>query len=205
MSEHVVPGDTNRSIDIFVRNMRTGEVSLVSRRTDGSQTSWPSISGAISADGRYVLFASSSRDMVPNDTNRRQDLFLRHRDADGDGTLDELDASTTVRVSLGTQGIQAQSDSYSGRLTDDGQGVVFASVSGNLVAGDTNGFPDVFFSIRSPRCPADVDESGSVDGEDVIHFLSAWDASAVEADLDSSGTIDGDDVIYFFTHFDSGC
>lgn len=52
-------------------------------------------------------------------------------------------------------------------------------------------------------CPSDWDESGGVDGDDVISFFIDWDAN--NADFDFSGGTDGDDLIAFFAAWDLGC
>jgi hypothetical protein len=59
--------------------------------------------------------------------------------------------------------------------------------------------------VTDGSCVGDFDLTGSVDGDDVMVFFSAWDAGAPEADLDRSGGSDGDDVIRFFAAWDSGC
>ena len=55
------------------------------------------------------------------------------------------------------------------------------------------------------RCPADIDASGEVDGDDVIAFFAAWDAGEPDGDVNADGGIDGDDVIGFFAGWDRGC
>ncbi|MFN9992757.1 MAG: GC-type dockerin domain-anchored protein [Phycisphaerales bacterium] len=56
-----------------------------------------------------------------------------------------------------------------------------------------------------PQCPADFNDDGGVDGDDVIAFFAAWDAAATAADVNADGGVDGDDVIYFFGRWDAGC
>lgn len=89
---------------------------------------------AISGDGRYVVFNSSS-DMVPNDNdyNGVDDIFLRDR-ATG----------TTSRVSMAPDGGPGNGISQYGTISSDGRFAAFASGSSNLVAGDTNDHWDVF-------------------------------------------------------------
>ncbi|MFN9993371.1 MAG: GC-type dockerin domain-anchored protein [Phycisphaerales bacterium] len=60
-------------------------------------------------------------------------------------------------------------------------------------------------NVRVPGCPADINFDGSVDGDDVIEFFGAWDASRIEADFNADGAVDGDDVIAFFSSWDSNC
>jgi hypothetical protein len=52
-------------------------------------------------------------------------------------------------------------------------------------------------------CFSDYDNSGGIDGDDVIAFFADWDASALCADADASGGVDGDDVIVFFSAWDA--
>jgi hypothetical protein len=61
------------------------------------------------------------------------------------------------RVSVSSTGVQANSDSWSPAVSDDGRLVVFSSLASNLVPGDTNNVEDVF--VRTGACSAvqDVD------------------------------------------------
>lgn len=202
-ASNAVSGDDNGQIDILAKDMVTGRVSLISMRADGEQTQYPCVSPTISVDGRYVVFGTQDPMIVPGDSNRRQDMFLRDRDDDNDGVFDEPSHIKIRRVSVGNEGIQPTLASYGGRICDGGHCVLFTTTAGNLVPGDTNGFTDVFASSWVQFCPADWNRSSSVDGDDLINFLAAWDSS--EADLDESGTTDGDDMILFFFHWDQGC
>jgi Tol biopolymer transport system component len=78
-ASNLVPGDTNGVLDVFVHDLQTGATSRVSVDSAGVQgnngSAWPSIS----ADGRYVAFASSATNLVPGDTNQTDDIFLYDR------------------------------------------------------------------------------------------------------------------------------
>jgi Tol biopolymer transport system component len=136
---NLVPGDTNATWDIFVRDPLAGATELVSIATGGAQSN--GVSGlfgiSISPDGRYVVFESRATNLVPGDTNGAADLFVR----------DRLNG-TTERVSVATGGTQGNSYSYYPSLSDDGRYVAFASVATNLVPGDTNDAWDVFVHDR---------------------------------------------------------
>jgi len=80
-----------------------------------------------------VAFASSSAKSVSDDTNNFTDDFVRDRQL-----------ATTIRVSLGADGAQANADCSDPRISGDGRYVVFISSATNLVAGDTNDVTDVF-------------------------------------------------------------
>lgn len=59
--------------------------------------------------------------------------------------------------------------------------------------------------VTDVECPADVDENGSVDSDDITAFFEAWEGLDPAADSDGSGAIDSDDVLAFFERFELGC
>jgi Tol biopolymer transport system component len=134
---NLVPGDTNRTNDVFVRDRRTGTTERVSVRTGGAQGNNSSTSPALSAGGRFVAFWSSAN-LVPGDTNSTNDVFVRDRRT-----------GRTERVSLGPNGAQSNGPSYSPALSAGGRFVAFESEASNLVPGDTNGAWDVFVHTRA--------------------------------------------------------
>jgi Tol biopolymer transport system component len=83
-ASNLVPGDTNRNSDVFVRDLRKGTVERVSLASDGAQAvGGESTARAISADGRYVLFSSNARNLVhwdnPPTNEAAQDVYLHDR------------------------------------------------------------------------------------------------------------------------------
>ena len=132
-ASNLVPGDTNGTDEVFVRDRRSGTTQLVSVATGGTQANGRSFIPAISADGRYVVFGSDASNLVPGDTNGTDEVFVR-----------DLRSGTTQRVSVATGGTQANSDSFSPAISADGRYVAFDSDASNLVPGDTNHHADVF-------------------------------------------------------------
>ncbi|MFN9993501.1 MAG: hypothetical protein ACK54H_09155, partial [Phycisphaerales bacterium] len=57
--------------------------------------------------------------------------------------------------------------------------------------------------IRAAACPADLDDSGGIDGDDLVEFFNRWESAAMDFNGDDS--TDGDDVIAFFEAWDRGC
>jgi Tol biopolymer transport system component len=135
MASNLVPGDTNNALDAFVRDRLLGVTERVSVSSSGAQTEdlSYSVTGTISADGRYVTFESSASNLVAGDHNLAVDVFVHDRTT-----------GTTTRVSLGAGGLEANGTSGSSALSADGRSVVFTSIADNLVPGDTNGDSDVF-------------------------------------------------------------
>jgi Tol biopolymer transport system component len=114
------------------RNWGRG-LSLVSATASGGAASGVSGSPAISEDGRYVAFVSTAADLVPGDTNDDADIFVR-----------DLKSGRTARVSVDSEGRQANRESALPALSRDGRYVAFESWASNLVPGDTNAFLDAF-------------------------------------------------------------
>jgi hypothetical protein len=92
----------------------------------------------MSADGRFVAFASTATNLVAGDTNEGEDIFVRDRTA-----------GQTTRVSVATGGAPADFASFSPSISADGRFVAFSSFAQNLVAGDTNLEQDVFVRDRA--------------------------------------------------------
>ncbi len=130
---NLIPKDTNNHIDVFVCDRTTGTIELISQSTAGGQGDGDSILPAISQDGRFVAFKSSADNLVPDDTNRKVDVFLRDRVA-----------QTTIRVSVNVHGGNADDNSYPPSISYDGRFVSFGSAATNLVTNDFNGLPSVF-------------------------------------------------------------
>ncbi len=54
------------------------------------------------------------------------------------------------------------------------------------------------------QCPADFNQDGGVDGDDMTTFFAAWEAGEMIADVNADGGIDGDDVTTFFRFWEAG-
>ncbi|MCA1634251.1 MAG: hypothetical protein LC802_11300 [Acidobacteria bacterium] len=78
----------------------------------------------ISVDGRYVLFASFAEDLMANDSNHQQDIFVS-----------DVQTGLTTLVSVNSAGTASGNfGSTYGVMTPDGRYVAFRSAARNLVA-----------------------------------------------------------------------
>ena len=137
-ASNLIPADTNGTWDVFVHDRDTGTTERVSETSDGIEGNRSSKTPAISADGRYVAFTSSAFNLVPADTDgKAADMFVHDR-ATG----------VTERVSVASDGAEANSSCFTGAISADGRHVAFDSLASNLVPGDTNGTLDVFVHDR---------------------------------------------------------
>ena len=137
-STNLVPGDINGVRDVFVRDHKTGDTARISVSTTGEQALRESFVLSISDDGRYVAFGSAAPNLVPGDANGRNDAFVHDRST-----------GVTELVSVSSTGVQGNDSTSSGALSGDGRFFTFSTFSTNLVAGDTNGFSDVFVHDRT--------------------------------------------------------
>jgi Tol biopolymer transport system component/Ca2+-binding RTX toxin-like protein len=142
LASNLVAGDTNTQSDIFVRDMVTGSVALVSTASGGGPSSGSADEASISGDGRLITFSSIGSDLVAGDTNGVGDVFQ------ADNPL-YIAPQAVTRISVSTQGVQggAESDLYAPgghAISADGRYVAFYSFASNLTPNDTNATYDVF-------------------------------------------------------------
>jgi hypothetical protein len=117
-----------------------GLTTRVSVDSVGTQANSRSDSPALSATGRFVAFASVATNLVADDTNDADDIFVHDRHT-----------HETTRVSVGSAGTQANGASCCVALSATGRFVAFGSFASNLVTGDTNGDGDIFVHDRLRR------------------------------------------------------
>jgi Tol biopolymer transport system component len=121
-ASNLVPGDTNQDSDVFVHDLLTGQTEIASVQTGGGLSSGDCLYVSISSDGRYVAFGSDASDLVPGDTNGQWDVFVHDRVN-----------KTTERVSVASDGTEANGSMGFTAISDDGRYVAFGDFATNLV------------------------------------------------------------------------
>lgn len=121
-AKNLVPGDTNHRIDVFMRDLGHHSTLLVSRGRAGAPANGDSRPKGISSFGRHVAYDSSASNLVAPDTNGQYDVVVR-------------DIATTGqdRISVSTDGAQANEPSYRPAISGAGRFVAFDSYATNLV------------------------------------------------------------------------
>ena len=140
LASNLVSGDTNGAWDVFVHDRQGGGTTRVSVASGGAQGNSDSLWPSISADGRYVAFASVASNLVSGDTNGTWDVFVHDRQSGG-----------TTRVSVATDGTQTNEQSIFPSISADGRYVVFISLASNLVNGDTNNYGSLGIAVIKPH------------------------------------------------------
>jgi len=127
-ASNLITGDTNGTLDVFVRDRLAGTTELVNVPIGGPQFNMQTWGGSISGDGRYVAFVSAASNLVAGDTNNAWDAFLRDRQL-----------GTTACISANQNGLPGNGTSYPPFLSADGRFASFSSGASDLVPGITNG------------------------------------------------------------------
>ena len=144
----LVPNDTGLTRDIFVRDTQLETTFLVNIAKDGlPPTTGNSGQFAMTPNGRYVTFVSGSDNLVNNDSNQQQDVFVR-----------DLQTNTTTLISVSQSGVAGGNGSADSifvslfvrpSISDDGRYISFGSATTNLTSTpDTNNNLDIFVRDR---------------------------------------------------------
>lgn len=186
-ASNLVDGDTNGFLDAFVHDRSTGLTVRVSVDSSGAEGN--DISGdhgvSISADGRFVAFKSHASNLVAGDANGYPDVFVH----------DSL-AGLTERVSVDSSGLEG--NGYSGLLgaaiSEHGRFVAFGSSATNLVAGDVNGFEDLFVRDRQSGTTelVSVDSQGAQGNARSVWPSISADGRFVAFQSEASNLVSGD-------------
>ena len=134
-ASNLSPDDTDSYSDIFVRDLVTGTTRVASTNENGVKGNSSSYSPSISDDGRFVSFSSIARNLVDDDTNFQNDVFVK-----------DLLTGAVIRASVGIAGNEGDdiSQQLDTSLSDNGQHVAFYSRATNFTDADFNGEYDVF-------------------------------------------------------------
>jgi hypothetical protein len=120
-ASNLVPNDTNNADDIFLRDLGTGVIKRISNGFKGDQANSRCVLPTISSNGRYISFTSQASNLVSNDTNGQDDIFI----------YDNVSGSMSI-ASIASNELSANSASFFPDISGDGNNVVFRSQADNL-------------------------------------------------------------------------
>ena len=147
---NLILGDTNGFSDIFVVDVITGAIDMLSLDASGTRANNSNFRPSISSTGRYVSFESSATNLVSSGTSVGvSHIYVRDRDVSGSGTFDTIGNISTVLVSQSSGGTAANGNNLQSVLSADGRYIAFASDATNLVSSDTNAVRDIFLRDRT--------------------------------------------------------
>lgn len=185
-ASNLVIGDTNREADLFLHDATTNNLERVSVGNGGAQAQGRAGEiGAVSDDGRYVVFDSDAGNLVATPTHGRRQIYLRDRSA-----------STTTLLTHFSSGVAATYDSQNPRISADGRYVVFDTYAA-FDADDSNFDLDVYrldrqtgeFVLISVSADGRIGNSRSyepqisADGSSVVFYT--WASNLVAGDTNN--------------------
>jgi Tol biopolymer transport system component len=171
---HLVTGDTNQGLDVFLRDRTADTTEIVSIADDESPASGPGFSlssfgSGVSDDGRYVAFESTADNLVPGDL---------HDIGDGDVFLrDRVEGTTAMASTPVVAGASWAGDGHAASISADGRFVAFDSYQGGLIEEDPGA--GVFVFDREDGSKSRLSSSGdypviSRDGSRAAYIAATW-------------------------------
>lgn len=147
--------------DIFVRDRQAGTTVLASPNGAGGEASGQSEDPEISADGRFVAFASFASDLIAGTPDPDGDLVR-------DAFVRDLTSGSTEMVSVNGAHEDATRDGNhddvgAGPVSADGLVTLMGTQADNLFAGDDNGVNDVYVSDRRPAADLSLGKADAPD------------------------------------------
>jgi Tol biopolymer transport system component len=136
---NLVPGSFPANANVYVRDRQSGTIRRLAVDGAGTPPNATTIRPSISADGRYVVFASLATNLVPG--SAASGVFQLY--------VQDLATGKTEHVDARVGGGPADGEAWSYAFSDDGRHIVFQSDATNLVPNDTNGVADVFVRDRA--------------------------------------------------------
>ena len=158
LATNLVAGVTG--MHVYRHDRATGATVLVSVAKGGAPSVVGGFAPSVSADGRFVAFASNGSDFVDGDTNALVDIFLR-----------DMNSGVTKVVSADQTGAPrgASANNVPGKreISDDGRYVAFASSATNLVATPNNSRQQIYVKDMATGVVtrASVDATGAAGNE----------------------------------------
>jgi len=137
-SYNFVDGDLPDTPDVFVHDQLTTTTTIISRASDGNLGNADSSEPSISADGNSIAFSSKASNLIAEDYNGQQDVFVWCRDE-----------GSVTRVSVASDGTEGNSYSTDPVISEDGNLIAFTSGATNLASRDSNGYVnDIYLRDR---------------------------------------------------------
>jgi uncharacterized repeat protein (TIGR01451 family) len=134
----LAPQDTDQLTDIYLKDLSSGEVTLVSTSATGAKGNGASTDPELSATGTRVAFVSKARNLHPADEDYDADIFVK-----------ELATGAVMLASVSSSGEKANRLNQEPVISDDGQRVAFKSGATNLDPGDTDTVFDAYLKDLS--------------------------------------------------------
>ena len=205
----LLSSDINGVWDIYLYDRNAvAPISIVSvsatgqQRTQGNESTSRIVAPAISANGRYVAFATTSNSLVANDTNGFQDVFVK-----------DILTGNVIRASVSTSGAEGNGNSPIGQgerpsLSADGTWVVFSSSASNLTPRSASGSNIVAHNILTgqsidfvPPSRFGIGSQTVVSGDSLGRFVVFFASDSLDQRFGKSGIFVHDRTTHCLLNF----
>ena len=144
-ADNLVRGDTNPDKDVFMKDLSTGAVRLVSTTAAGKPTLLPSYRPHWSPNGKSIAFMSGAVNLLPGrvvDTNHVDDVYVKNLATNG---VRIVSITKSGHFGNGYSSIYEVGGWSDNAWLPSGKAIVFLSMSSNFARTDANSFKrDVF-------------------------------------------------------------
>jgi uncharacterized delta-60 repeat protein len=180
-AQTLVAGDLNNRPDVFVKNLTTGTITLVSTDAAGHQSNANSLDPVFSPDGSKIAFFSGASNLVAGVSNGG--LFLK-----------DLGSGQITLVSAAANGTPGNNSSTGAVFSPDGSKIAFHSFASNLVSGDGNGVADVFVKdlVTGAVTRVSTDAAGAQGNGASVRPAFSPDGSKIAFFSDATNLVVGD-------------
>ncbi len=174
---------------VYVRDLQAGLTTLVDADTNGvGSGTGLATPPQMTPDARFVAFECADAGLAPNDRNHDYDLFVRDLAAGTNELISVRNPALPTLTPNGSSMLSACSVSTNGRY------VAFTCEADNLLAGDTNGYADIYVcdlqlgtnlpvSLGTNGLPADGPSSDAA----IAEMAATWRLPAART-ISSRGT-----------------
>ncbi len=136
---NLVGGDTNGVSDSFVYDILGNSFDRVNVDSSGNQSSFAGSSPSVSDGGQFVAFSSSATDLVTANTNSKQQVYFRDRNAGTTEVISTEDYTTFCPGDAFRSHCDGNNDSDAPVISGNGKKVIFYSRAGSLMGSVTIG------------------------------------------------------------------
>jgi Tol biopolymer transport system component len=127
------PGDTDPIEDVYVKDLVSGALTVVSTSSGGNKGNNLSGEPTLSVDGTKIAFRSFATNLDPSDIDSFQDVYVK-----------DLMTGTLTLVSSRADGHKGNNHSQRPSISEDGTKVAFDSLASNLDLDDPDGLLDMY-------------------------------------------------------------
>ncbi len=182
-ADNLDPGDLDSTLDVYVKDLVTGELILASRSSSGAKGNGVSFAPSLSPDGSRVAFYSYADNLDPADPDGLPDVYVK-----------DLSTGDLTLASTSDSGVKGNGESLFPSMSADGTRVAFMSNATNLDPAATDpliGGVYVKDLVTGDLTLASISTAGEVNGGGASPSISA-DGTVVAFESGATNLVSSD-------------